>query len=106
VRKHLLEEMRITALHHTAMGGGLAARRPVVSTAMEFKLGWLPNKTFLVEVLDVVVAEFRKHEEQRSRLEWPGARIFDLLLGLASGPARLADLLDKAARQLGVELTA
>jgi hypothetical protein len=106
VRKHLLEEMRITALHHTAMGGGLAARRPVVLTAMEFKLGWLPNETFLVEVLDVVVAEFRKHEEQCSRLEWPGVRIFDLLLGLPSGPARLADLLDKAARQLGAELTA
>jgi hypothetical protein len=55
-------------------------------------VSWLPNS--------------KKMEERRSWLEWPTARIYDLLLGPPSGWARLVDHLDEAARQLRVELAA
>jgi hypothetical protein len=37
-------------------------------------------------------------EDQRSRLEWPAARICDLLLGPPTGRARLVDHLAEALR--------
>jgi hypothetical protein len=91
--------MPITALCHIEMAGELVTLRTVVSSIVEFMLGHLPDETFQVEVVDELVAEFRKLEERRSRLERPGVRIYDLLLGPPSGRARLA-------RQLGAELAA
>jgi hypothetical protein len=45
--------------------------------------------------MDELVAEFWKIEERLSRLEYPGMRIYDLLLGPPSGHARLVDHLDE-----------
>jgi hypothetical protein len=53
-----------------------------------------------------LLVEFWRLEERRSRLERPAARICDLVLGPPLGQAQLADYLDEAARQLGVELAA
>jgi hypothetical protein len=106
VSYHLSEGMWITALRHTEMAEELNVLQTAVSSAVEFALGRSPDETFQVEVVDELVAEFRKLEERRSRFEWPGMRIYDLLLGPPSGQARLADHLDKAARQLGAELDA
>jgi hypothetical protein len=56
--------------------------------------------------VDELVAKFRKLEERCSWLERPGVRIYDLLLGPPSDRAHLANCLDDAAGQLGVELAA
>jgi hypothetical protein len=48
---------------------------------MEFVLGCSPDKTFWVEVVDALAAEFWKPEEWCSWLKHPGVRICDLLLG-------------------------
>jgi hypothetical protein len=53
--------------------------------------------------LDKQVTEFRKQEERRSRLEKPGVRLCDLILGSPFSQARLADRLEEAAGQLEVE---
>jgi hypothetical protein len=63
------------------MAGELATLQIVVSSALEFALGCLPDQTIQVEVVNKMVAEFYKLEEQRSWLKWPGARICDLLHG-------------------------
>jgi hypothetical protein len=55
--------MQITALHHTEMVGELATLWAVVSSAMELALGRSLDKTFQVEVVDELVAEFQKLEE-------------------------------------------
>jgi hypothetical protein len=59
---------------------------------------------FRVDVVGEVVAKFWKLEERRLRLECPGARIRDLLLGPPPIWARLANHLDEAIGQLGAEL--
>jgi hypothetical protein len=87
VRNHLSEGMWIAALCHTEMARDVAALRTVVSSAMEFALGRSPDEIFRVEVVDDLVAEFRKLEERHSRLEQPGMRIYDPLLGPPSNQA-------------------
>jgi hypothetical protein len=62
-RNHLSEGMRITTLCHIEMAIDLATIRMMVSSVVEFMLGHLPDETFRVEVVDKVVAEFRKLEE-------------------------------------------
>jgi hypothetical protein len=57
-----------------------------------------------VEVVGELAAEFQTMEEQRSRLERPTVRIYDLLLGPPSSQARLADRLDEVAKQLRAKL--
>jgi hypothetical protein len=68
VRNHLSEGMRIAALHHTKMVKELTVLEKVVSAAVEFMLGRSPYETFQVEVVDELVPEFQKPEEQNSRL--------------------------------------
>jgi hypothetical protein len=94
VRNHLLERMRITALRHTEMIGELAMLQTTVSSTVEFALGRSPDETFWVKVVDELVAKFRKLHERRSRLERPGVRNCDLLLGPPSVRARLAKRLE------------
>jgi hypothetical protein len=53
-----------------------------------------------------MATEFQKKEDRRSWLEWPTSRICDLLRGLPTGWAQLADRLDETVRQLRVELAA
>jgi hypothetical protein len=57
-----------------------------------------------VEVVGKLVAEFQRLEERCSRLEWPGVRIFDLLLGLPPSRTCLAEQLNEVVGQLGAEL--
>jgi hypothetical protein len=106
MRNHLSEGMQIAALHHTEMVGEFATLQTTVSSVVEFTLWCSLDETFQVEVVDVLVTEFRELEEQRSRLERPGVWIYDLLLGPPSGRARLIDHLDEDAGQLGAELAA
>jgi hypothetical protein len=98
--------MWLAALRHTEMVEELAALRAAVSSATQSVLGRSPNNTFHMEVVGELVTEFQKMEERCSRLERHAMRICDLLLGPPPGRARLADHLDKAARQLRVELAA
>jgi uncharacterized protein CbrC (UPF0167 family) len=69
-------------------------------------LGHSPNDTFRVEVVGELIAEFQKLEERCSQFEWPATRICDLLLGTPPGRAQLAERLDEATGQRGVELAA
>jgi hypothetical protein len=98
--------MRIAALCHTEMARKLIVLRVVASSTVELALGHSPDETFRLEVVGELVAEFQKLEEWRSRLERPGARVYDLLLLPPHGQVRLADRLDEAARQLAAELAA
>jgi hypothetical protein len=77
-----------------------------VSSAAELVLGHSPNETSRVEVTNELVAKFRRWEELCSRLEGPGARIYDLLLGPPPSQAQWADHLAEATGWLEVELTA
>jgi hypothetical protein len=106
VRNHLLERMRAAAIRHIAMVGELATLQVAVTSAVELVLGRTPNETFRVEIVDELVAQFWKLEELCSRLERPGAKIYDLLLRLPLDQARWANRLDEAAGRLEVELTA
>jgi hypothetical protein len=63
--------MWVAALRHTETAGDLASLQVVVSTVMELALGRSLDKTFQVEVVDELVIEFLKLEEQRPWLEWP-----------------------------------
>jgi hypothetical protein len=83
--------MQIAALRHTKMAEELAPLWAVVSSTMESVLVHSPNETFWVEVVDELVAKFRKIEERQSHLERPGTRVCDLLLGPPPGQARLAN---------------
>jgi hypothetical protein len=98
--------MWIAALRHTEISGEIAMLQATVSYVVEFALGHSPDEAFWVEVMDELVVKFQKLEEQHSQLEWPSARIFDMLLGPPSGRAHLADRLEKVAKQLGAELAA
>jgi hypothetical protein len=106
VRNHLSEGMQIATLHHIEMARELAVLQTAVSSAVEFTLGCSFDETFWVEVMDELVAEFRKLEERCSWLERPSVRIYDLLLAPPSGRDLLIDHLDEAVGQLGVELAA
>jgi hypothetical protein len=96
--------MRLMALCHTEVVEELVALRAAVSSTVESTLGRSLDKTFRVEAMGELIAEFQRLEEQHSWLQWPTTRICDLLLGLLASWAQLADCLDKAVRQLGVEL--
>jgi hypothetical protein len=98
--------MRVAALRHTNMAGELATLREVVSFAVGSVLGRSPAETSQVDVVGELVAEFQRLEEPCLRLERPGVRICDLLLGLPLGLARWVDRLDEAVGQLGEELVA
>jgi hypothetical protein len=73
--------MRSAAHCHTKMAGELATLLAAVSSAMELVLGCLSDETFRVEVMDKLIAELWRLEEPCLRLEQPGPRIYDLLLG-------------------------
>jgi hypothetical protein len=60
VRSHLLEGMRVATLCYTEMARELAALRTTVSSTAEFTLGHSPNDTFLVEVVDELIAELQR----------------------------------------------
>jgi hypothetical protein len=85
------------------MTGELATLLAAVSSAVEFMLGCSPNETFRVEIVDELIAEFWRQEERRSRLERPGMRVCNLILGPPSGRAQLADWLEEAVERLGAE---
>jgi hypothetical protein len=72
--------MWATTMCHTEMAGELATLQVAVTSAVELVLGCLPDETFLVEITDELVAQFRKLEELCSRLERPSVMIYDLLL--------------------------
>jgi hypothetical protein len=105
VRNHLLKRMRADAIRHIEMARELAALRATVTSTVELVLGHLSDETFWVEIMDELVAQFRKLVVLCSRLEWPSARIYDLLLGLPPDQALWADRLDEATGQLEVGLT-
>jgi hypothetical protein len=84
----------------------LAALQAVVSSAAKSVLGHSPSDIFHVGVVGELAIEFHNMEERWSRLEWPAAKIYDLLLGPPPSRAWLADRLDEATRQLKVELSA
>jgi hypothetical protein len=98
--------MWLVALHHTKMAEELAVLRRAVSSTMELVLGRSPCDTFHVDVVGEWATEFQKMEDQRYRIERHAMKICDLLLGPPPDRARLADRLDEATRQFGVELAA
>jgi hypothetical protein len=81
------------ALHHTGMVGELAALQVAISSIVELVLRCSPNETSRVEVMNELVAKFQRWEELCSRLDGPGARICDMLLGPPPSQARWADRL-------------
>jgi hypothetical protein len=98
--------MWIVALCHTEMAEELAMLRAVVSSVVELMLGNSPNESFLVGIVDELAAKIWKQEEWCSRLEWPGTRVCDLILGLPSDRARLVGQLEELNRWLRVEQAA
>jgi hypothetical protein len=95
VRNHLSKGTRIAALRHIEMVGELATLWAAVPSVVELVLGRSLDEALGVEVVGELVAKFQKLEERCLRLERPGMRIYDLLLGLPLGHARLADRLDE-----------
>jgi hypothetical protein len=81
VRDHMFKGMQITALHQIDMARELASLQAAVSSITELTLRRSPNETFQVEVVGDLVVKFWMLEERYSRLEWPGAKIYDLLHG-------------------------
>jgi hypothetical protein len=73
---------------------------------MDLVLRHSPDETFQVEVMDELVAKFRRLAELWSLLEQTGTRICDLLLGLPLGQARWADRLAEATGRLRAEIVA
>jgi hypothetical protein len=106
VRSHLLARMWAATLCHTEMARELTALWEAVSSAMELVLGRSPNETSRVEVTNKLVANFWRREELCSRLEGPGVRICDLLLGPPPSQARWGDHMAEADGWLEAELTA
>jgi hypothetical protein len=106
VRNHLSEGMQAAVVHHTEMAGELATLQVIVSSIVESELGRSPDENFWVEVVGELVAKFLRLEELCSWLEWPGVRIWDLVLGPPFGRARWADRLDEAAGWPEAELAA
>jgi hypothetical protein len=99
-----LERMRAVALRHIDMAMEVVALCAVVSSTVDLVLGHSPNETFWVEVMNELVAKFLRLEELSSRLEGPGRRIYDMLLGPPPSQAPWADRLDMSASWLEVEL--
>jgi hypothetical protein len=58
VRNHLLEGMRLAALHHTEMDGELATLQMEMFYATESVLVRSPNEIFPVEIVGELVAKF------------------------------------------------
>jgi hypothetical protein len=87
VRHHLPKGAWLAALRHTKMAGELAMLGVVVSSTVESMIGCSPSKTFRVEVVGELAAEFQKMEDQRSQLERPVVRICDLLHAPPTGQA-------------------
>jgi hypothetical protein len=81
------EEMWVTALCHAEVVRELAMLQAAVSSVVKLVLGHSPDETLQVEDMDELVAEFQRLEELFSRLERPGTRIYDLVLGLPLGQA-------------------
>jgi hypothetical protein len=100
------EGLQHVALRHTEVARELAAFWAAVSSVGESVLGRSPSNTARAEVVGELVIEFQKVEERGSKLEWPTARMCNLLLRPPSGWAWLADRLDEAEWQLRVELAA
>jgi hypothetical protein len=98
--------MRAAALRHIDMAMEVAALCAAVSSTVDLVLGHSPNETFWVEVMNELVAKFLRLEELSSRLEGPGRRIYDMLLGPPPSQARWADRLAEAAERLEAELSA
>jgi hypothetical protein len=73
--------MRTAALRHADVVKELAVLRVVVSSVAKLVLGHSLDETFQVEVMDELVAKFRRLEELCLWLERPGTRISNLLLG-------------------------
>jgi hypothetical protein len=69
-----------------------------VPSTVESVLGHSPNETFRMEVVGELVAKFWRLEERCSRLEWPGARICDLLLGPPHGILYFSKILEEPRR--------
>jgi hypothetical protein len=88
------------------MARELAVLWAVVTSAAELVLGRSPDETFWLEIANEMVAQFRKMEEQCSRLERPSTRICGLLLISPPDQAQCTDHLDEAAGWLEGELTA
>jgi hypothetical protein len=100
------EGLRLAALHHTEVARELAVFWAAVSSTGESVLGRSPSNNARAEVVGELVIEFQKVEELRSKLQWPTARMCNLLLRPPPGRAWLADRLDEAEWQLRVELVA
>jgi hypothetical protein len=73
--------MRIATLCHTKMARELVALWVAVTTTTESVLQQSPNDTFHMEVVGELSIELQKVEDRLLRLEWPTARICDMLLG-------------------------
>jgi hypothetical protein len=98
--------MSIAALRHTKMAEELTVLWEAVSSTTEFGLGRSPNETFRVGVVNELATKFQKQEERHLRLERPGMRVYELILGPPSNRARLADRLEEVTGWLGVEQVA
>jgi hypothetical protein len=98
--------MRLATLHHTEMVQELAAFQAAVSSVVELVLGRSPNNIARAEVVGELVAKIHRVEGRRLKLEWPAAKIFDLLLRPLPGRAWLADHLEEDVGRLSVELDA
>jgi hypothetical protein len=98
--------MRLASPCHTEMAGEAIVFQVVLSCATESVLVRSPSDTSRVEVVGELATEFEKVEDWRSWLEWPAARIYDLLLRPPLGRDRLVDRLDEATGQLRVKLVA
>jgi hypothetical protein len=72
------------------MAGELAALRAVVSSTVKFVLGRSPDEILRGEVVDKPLGQ--NFGQWGLRLEWPGARIYDILLRPhLAGPDWLTD---------------
>jgi hypothetical protein len=67
--------MRSATFRHTEITGELTALRSMVSSATELGLGRSPGETIEVEVMNEMVATFRRREELCLPLEGPGMKI-------------------------------
>jgi hypothetical protein len=68
-----------------------AVLRAAMSFTVEWVLGRSSTDAFYIDVVDELVAEFRKQEERCLRLKKSGIRVCDLILGPPSDWVRLAE---------------
>jgi hypothetical protein len=92
--------MQIAVICHTEMVEQFIMLRAAVSTAMECMLRCSPTEALWVDIVDELVAEFQKQEQQCLCLEKSGVRVCDLILGPPSNWVRLADQLVETVGQL------